>query len=89
MARHPGSLAAITPLDTPADVRPTWLPRARKRRWAAGRGDHQYGPGGGRPYARPAGERDRRPAPAPGDRRGVDKDLVYFRGYWVRGGAIE
>ena len=89
MARHPGSLAAITPLDTP---------RRRAADLAVPRGKA----GGGLPGAAitstapaAAGRTRGRPASAIADLRrhlvtgAAWKDLVYFPGYWVRGAAIE
>jgi NADPH-dependent ferric siderophore reductase len=87
-------LADITPMSSAADVSLTWLSRANKPavgggllREAIGRTAFPDGP----PYAWLAGESSavtdlRRHLV---NERGIDKERVYFSGYWLLGSAIE
>ncbi|MGH3877569.1 MAG: siderophore-interacting protein [Actinophytocola sp.] len=88
------SLAEITPMSSAADVSLTWLSRAGKP--AVGGGllreaiERTTFPDG-KPYAWLAGESSaitdlRRHLV---NARGIDKELVYFSGYWLLGSAIE
>lgn len=88
------SLAELTPMTTAADVSLTWLSRAGRRAGRAGllraAIDRTAFPAG-TPYAWLAGESStvtdlRRHLV---DERGVDRERVYFSGYWLLGSAIE
>ncbi|WP_291414543.1 siderophore-interacting protein [Actinophytocola sp.] len=92
------SLAEMTPMDSAADVRLTWL--SRGGRPAVGSADKagllretiaRTAFPDGKPYAWLAGESSaitdlRRHLV---NERGVDKELIYFSGYWLLGSPIE
>jgi NADPH-dependent ferric siderophore reductase len=88
------SLAEVTPMTSAADVSLTWLSRAGKP--AVGGGLLREAIArttfpDGAPYAWLAGESSavtdlRRHLV---NERGIDKELVYFSGYWLLGSAIE
>lgn len=88
------SLAEVTPMDTAADVTLTWLSRGGKPAVGGGMLRETIARTtfpAGKPYAWLAGESSaitdlRRHLV---NERGVEKELVYFAGYWLLGSPIE